>query len=105
MKCRTVVLHTRTPYAKRKDGTLRPFGGVNFSLSGDWWQLPPVKKLGFYSNPFLSDMDYTEQLAMAFFWRSSRDSIDGLHELVRPNRTSDAWLQEVLRQDRLGRES
>ena len=58
---------SRSPYAKRKDGTLRPFGGVNMSLSGDWWQLPPVKQLGFYSDPFGSDMEYTEQLAMSFF--------------------------------------
>ena len=96
---------SRSPYAKRKDGTQRPFGGVNLSLSGDWWQLPPVKKIGFYSNPFQSDMDYTEQLAMSFFWRSSNDAIQGTHELVRSNRTSDIWLQQVLQQDRAGAES
>ena len=100
-----MCMRTRTPYAKRKDGTLRPFGGVNLSLSGDWWQLPPVKKIWFYSNPFLSDMDYTEQLAMSFFWRRTGDSIGSTHELIYSNRTSDPWLQEVLRQDRQGCES
>ena len=95
----------RSPYAKRKDGTQRPFGGLNVSLSGDWWQLPPVKKLGFYSNPFKSDMDYTEQLAMSFFWRSSIDGLQGTHELIQSNRTSDIWLREVLQQDREGKES
>ena len=96
---------SRTRYAKRKDGSPRPFGGLNLSLSGDWWQLPPVMKIGFYSNPFNNDMHYTEQLAMAFFWRKTGDSIQGLHELTEPNRTSDPWLEEVLQQDREGRES
>ena len=58
---------SRSGYAKRKDGSQRPFGGVNLSLRGDWWHLPPVMKIGFYSNPFKKDMDYTEQLAMSFF--------------------------------------
>ena len=97
---------SRCPYAKRKDGSARPFGGVNLSLSGDWWQLPPVKKIGFYSNPFARDMEYTEQLAMAWFWRQTRDSIQGMHEIVQSNRTAeDPWLQEVLSQDRMGCES
>ena len=96
---------SRSPYAKRADGSLRPFGGVNLSLSGDWWQLPPVKKIGFYSNPFSDDMDYSEQLAMSFFWRASQDGIQGTHELVQPNRARDKWLQDVLEQDRQGCES
>ena len=100
--CRSM---SRTPYAKRKDGTVRPFGGVNLSLSGDWWQLPPVMKIGFYSNPFQRGMEYTEQVAMSFLWRKNINAIQGAHELVQPNRTSDPWLQEVLRQDREGRES
>ena len=50
-------------------------------------------------------MHYIEQLAMAFFWRKTADSIQGVHELTEPNRTSDPWLQEVLQQDREGRES
>ena len=50
-------------------------------------------------------MQYTEQVAMAFFWRKTPDAIQGLHELTAPNRTSDPWLQEVLQQDREGRES
>ena len=100
--CRSM---SRTPYAKRKDGSQRPFGGLNLSLSGDWWQLPPVMKIGFYSNPFNSDMHYTEQIAMSFFWRKSTDAVQGLHELTESNRTSDPWLKEVLQQDREGQES
>ena len=96
---------SRSPYAQRPDGSMRPFGGLNLILSGDWWQLPPVKKIGFYSNPFSSGMEYIEQLAMSFFWRKSIDGVQGSHELVRPNRTCDPWLQEVLAQDRQGRES
>ena len=61
-------------------------------------------KIGFYSNPFHSDTDYTEQVALAFFWRKTPDAIQGLHELTEPNRTRDPWLQEVLQQARAGRE-
>ena len=84
--CRAMSI---TPYAKRRDGTLRPFGGLNFSLSRDWWQLPPVKQIGFFSNPFTSAMEYTEQVAMSYFWQRSRDAIEGTHELTTSNRTSD----------------
>ena len=63
------------------------------------------EKIGFYSNPFQSDMDYAEQLAMSFFWRTTTDSIQGTHELQRSNRTRDRWLQDVLAQDRNGCET
>ena len=43
---------------------------------------------------------------MAWFWRQTRDSIQGMHELVQSVRTADdPWLQEVLSQDRMGCES
>ena len=32
----------RQPYAKRSDGSKRPFGGLNLITSGDGWQLSPV---------------------------------------------------------------
>ena len=35
----------RQNYAKRKDGTARPFGGVNIRFCGDFLQLPPVQML------------------------------------------------------------
>ena len=84
---------------------MRPFGGLNLGLSGDWWQLPPVRQIGLYSNPFKSEMEYAEQLALSFFWRVTDDSVQGTHELMQPNRTKDLWLLEVLRQEREGKES
>ena len=96
---------SRSAYARRPNGSTRPFGGLNMGLSGDWWQLPPVRQIGLYSNPFKSEMEYAEQLALSYFWRVTEDSVQGTHELRQPNRTKDPWLQEVLRQEREGRES
>ena len=36
---------TRHPHAKDSDGKTRTFGGLNIILSGDFWQLPPVRAL------------------------------------------------------------
>ena len=33
----------RHPYARRGNGTRRPFGGINLVFAGDLWQLPPVR--------------------------------------------------------------
>ena len=33
---------TRQPYARRADGSRRPFGSVNLLCCGGWWQLHPV---------------------------------------------------------------
>ena len=29
-------------YRQRADGSARMFGGYNFVVAGDWWQLPPI---------------------------------------------------------------
>ena len=79
----------RQPYAKRGDGTARPFGGVNMTLAGDFWQLPPVRAIGFYSDPFHTDLEFVEQRAMNYFWRRNEDCIDGLFELVVSQRQKD----------------
>ena len=55
---------SRQVYAKRNDGVARPFGGVNLRLLGDFLQLPPVRAIGLYSNPFSSDMEFAEQRGM-----------------------------------------
>ena len=44
---------TRHPYAK-VDGHKRMFGGINMILCGDFLQLPPVKAISLFANPFKS---------------------------------------------------
>ena len=42
----------RHAYARRQDGSWRPFGGLNVVFCGDFWQLPPVRATSLFSNPF-----------------------------------------------------
>eukprot|EP00973_Karenia_brevis_P078462 10893817-Karenia_brevis.AAC.1 len=38
-------------YKLRPDNILRPFGGFNMMLFGDWWQLRPVKQTALFEQP------------------------------------------------------
>ena len=42
---------TRHPYARRRDGVRRPFGGINIVFAGDFWQLPPVRAHAIFPTP------------------------------------------------------
>ena len=42
---------TRHPYARRRDGVQRPFGGINIVFAGDFWQLPPVRAHAIFPTP------------------------------------------------------
>ena len=96
----------RHPYA-RAGSRHRPFGGINIVFSGDLWQLAPVKATPIYANPFKK---YTveEQMIFKMFWRQPENEKDCIQEtfaLTESKRTTDAWLQQVLKYDREGRES
>ena len=45
------VVRVRSGYKQRADGTIRPFGGANVLLFGDWWQLKPVTGTALFTNP------------------------------------------------------
>ena len=81
----------RHPDARRPDGTERPFGGINVTVAGDWWQLPPVRARGFYSNPFADGLEFAEQRAMRYFWERNEDSFQRVFELKKPHRQTDRW--------------
>ena len=94
-------------FARRDDSkkTVRPFGGLNVEVCGDWWQLKPVRRLGFTSNPFLKNSEYVEQRAMDLFWRDTPDEFQYLFALTREMRCRDPWLSHMLHEDRAGCES
>ena len=93
----------RHPRSHRPNGEQRPFGGINVTVAGDWWQLPPVRAAGFYSNPF-GELEGVEQRAMQFFWFRDEDCFSRLFELTEPHRQRDKWFLRVLMQHRYGRE-
>ena len=95
----------RHAYARRGNKSWRPFGGLNVLLCGDLWQLPPVKSIAIFGNPFKKELEFTEQRILQMFWKRGEDSIGQLLELKEAMRTKDTWLQEQLTQDRHGEES
>jgi hypothetical protein len=95
----------RHAYARRPDKSWRPFGGLNILFCGDLWQLPPVKSVSIFSNPFKKELEFTEQRTLQMFWKRGEDSIGRLLELTKAMRTKDSWLQQQLTQDRHGQES
>ena len=54
----------------------RPFGGVNMALTGDFWQLTPVRSNSIFSNPSVAGYSSEEQKILKMFWRpKDADSI------------------------------
>ena len=49
-----------------------PFGGINILLSGDWWQLPPVKSHSIFNNPYNGDYTGEEQMILKMFLYQER---------------------------------
>ena len=95
----------RHPYAYRGKQQ-RPFGGINLVFAGDFWQLPPVKQISIYANPFTAWTSTEEQRALKMFWTpEDTDGIQKTFVLTEPMRTTDRWLRAVLSVKRDGKES
>ena len=58
----------------RDDGTERPFGGINWLLVGDWWQLPPVMQTSLTANPF-KEHSASVQKILAMWWTRDVDAL------------------------------
>jgi hypothetical protein len=77
----------RHPYARRRNGSKRPFGGINMGLAGDLWQLPPVRASAIFSNPYKKGYSFQEQKIFKMFWKKTEDSIQQTFLLTRSMRT------------------
>ena len=85
---------------------LRPFGGLNTGLFGDFWQLPPVRQINIRSNPFRdrSTSSHQARKMLTFFWGQ-----DPLNSFTQPpielsvcKRIKDKWYSGVIDQCRVG---
>ena len=83
----------------------RPFGGINIIFAGDLWQLPPVRAIALFANPYRRGYSTTEQKIFRMFWKRDEDSIQQTFELTENKRTKDKWLEAVLQADRNGEET
>ena len=88
-------------YARRHDGTKRPFGGINLRIFTDWWQLPPVNATSITQNPGHKYSNSVQRI-LAMFWSRDEDSLTGMLELTAEIRCRDPWLSDFLRECRIG---
>ena len=66
----TFHISSKNVFKYKKNGDVRPFGGVNTLLLGDFWQLRPTGQIAIMSNPFsvVSQESAKAKFVMAMFW-------------------------------------
>ena len=108
MRCRELMRDVGVFKYRQHAGEPRPFGGLNVILAGDLYQLPPPK------GTFLGDVPWdlvagrkaskraTGHHGQRLLWGEAAAGIQGVTELIRSERTADAWLTEVQQQLRYG---
>ena len=108
LRCRELIRDLGVSKYRRHAGDSRPFGGLNIILAGDLYQLPPPK------GTFLGDIPWdlvagrkaskraTGHHGQTLLWGGPSSGMQGVTELVRCERTADAWLTEVQQQLRYG---
>ena len=108
LRCRELIRDLGVSKYRRHAGDSRPFGGLNIILARDLYQLPPPKGM------FLGDIPWdlvagrkaskraTGHHGQTLLWGGPSSGMQGVTELVRCERTADAWLTEVQQQLRYG---
>ena len=99
-RVRQAVRDTGT-YKKRRNKTIRPFGGINTLLFGDWWQLRPVQATSLFDSPSRAKSGSAYEGLMAL-WGQNCDSVQRVWELTQPMRCVDAWYCSFLKECRNG---
>ena len=88
-------------YKKRRNGETRMFGGINFVMLTDFWQLHPVTDTFLAASP--SDIPAGRvQNPLKLFWGGGLDSIRSFWPLTEVMRCADPWYNAFLRECRDG---
>ena len=91
---------------REREADLRPFGGLNVGLFGDFWQLPPVRQINIRSNPFRerATTSWLARKMLSFFWQPNTQNsfTDPPFEFTVCKRIKDTWYSSVIDQCRLG---
>ena len=88
-------------YKKRQDKTIRPFGGINTLLFGDWWQLRAVRATSLFDRPSTAKSELAYN-GLLLIWGQNRNSAQGVWELEEQVRCPDKWFQCFLTECRNG---
>ena len=104
----TISYHipSKSPFKRTATGTVRPYGGVNVILSGDFWQQRPPGQISLMSNPFALKVKESARaaLSMGMFWfgdlNFSLQTWKGqermLHLDTNERSGADKWYSDVL---------
>ena len=95
------AMRPQNTYKKRRDKSIRPFGGVNTLLLGDWSQLRPVRSTALFDHPKSSNSELA-RTGLLLLWGQDRDSAQGVWELLEQVRCPDEWYQVFSTQCRNG---
>ena len=92
-----------TRYKKRRNKSIRIFGGYNFLFFGDLWQLPPIPDSSALFKPPDAKSSATAKVALELFWGDGDDALNYLAELTIQKRVEDPWYSDFLSQCRDGK--
>ena len=105
-------ISSKSPWKYNAHKQVRPFGGVNTGLLGDFWQLRPTGQVAIMSNPFaqVARENQRAQQMMGMFWYSTltfslqewRPKQRVIHLDVNERSGSDVWYSQVLNECREG---
>ena len=95
------VVRKRSGYKTRADGSVRPFGGLNILLFGDWWQLKPVSGTALFGDPREAPTQ-TAYHGMQLLWGSPPNAVHRCWHSEESLRCDDVWYNDFLGQCRRG---